>query len=122
MPPAEKRDWKLNNDRRSHRRYSVSVDAEYRLASRGRPAQIGRGRTVNLSSGGMLFEAEDQLPTNTRIELTIPWPTRINDNTRLDLHVTGETVRVEGNNVAVRIGHLIFRTSEISNGGKRDGH
>ena len=122
MPPPEKRDRQLNNERRSHRRYLVSTNLLYRLAASDPSARYGRGTSVDISSGGLLFEAEEQLPTNTRIELTIQWPTRINDDIQLTLYVKGETVRFEGTRAAVKFDHATFRLEGASDRGKISGN
>jgi c-di-GMP-binding flagellar brake protein YcgR len=122
MPPTEKCDRMLNNERRSHLRYPVSIDLAYRLVANDPSTRAGRGTSVNISSGGLLFEAEDQLPTDTRIELTILWPARINDDIELTLYVTGETVRVEGKRAAVKFDHSTFRLAGTSDRGKVSGN
>ena len=82
---------------------------KYSLVSSGGCVRVGRGRTINLSSGGVLFEADVALPLNVSIGLSIPWPLRNGHQIQLELHVTGETVRVEGSRVAAKFDHSIFR-------------
>ena len=110
MPPA-KRDQRVDHDRRSHHRYPVSMDLEYRLSSPEGHLQVGRGRTINLSSGGVLFEAEATVPLNTTVEMSILWPLRSEHQVRFELHVTGKTVRARDRQVAVKFDQCIFRTT-----------
>lgn len=107
----KKRDQKMNHDRRSHRRYPVSVDLEYSLSSPEGHLRVGRGRTINLSSGGVLFEAEATVPVNTTVEMSISWPLRSEHQVQFGLHVTGKTVRAKDRQVAVKFDHCIFRTT-----------
>ena len=109
MPSAEY-DPKSNRDRRTYRRYPLSIDIEYRLSSPERITQVGRGTVVNLSNDGILFEAEDAIPMDTLIELSIPWPALRQPAVQLSLHVIGKTVRVENRRVAVQINRAVFRT------------
>jgi PilZ domain len=109
MPPA-KRHPRVDHDRRSHRRYPVSVDLEYSLSSPDGYLQVGRGRTINLSSGGVLFEAEATVPENTTVDMSISWP-RSEHQVQFELHVTGKTVRAKDRQVAVKFDQCIFRTT-----------
>ena len=89
-------------DRRSHRRYPISVELKYSAG-----VQAGHGRTINLSSGGVLFEADVALSINLRLEVYVP----------------GKTVRVEGTKVAVKFDRAVFRTAKHDGGNdgrKRD--
>jgi hypothetical protein len=97
-------------DRRSHRRYPISIELKYSAGG-----QVGRGKTINLSEGGVLFEADVALPINLSIELTLSWPVRTRPPVPLELYAAGKTVRVEGAKIAVKFDRAVFRT------GKNDG-
>ena len=97
-------------ERRAHRRYPISVDLEYSFGSEGR-LQVGRGRTINLSNGGVLFEAETPVPVNTTVELSISWPILTGTQANLELHATGAVVRVTPRHVAVKFKRFTFRTT-----------
>lgn len=118
--PATKRSGKLNHDRRSHRRYPVIVDIKYSLAPSGH-VQVGRGRTINLSSGGVLFEAEVAIPVNASIELSISWPGRSDFQIQFELHATGKALRIGDSKVAVKFDRSIFRTARHASDGKING-
>jgi hypothetical protein len=110
MPPA-KCHQRVTHDRRSHRRYPVRVDLKYSLILPEGHVQVGRGRTINLSSGGVLFEAEASVPVNMPVELSIFWPLRAGDQAQVELHATGKTVRAKGHQVAVKFDRSRFRTN-----------
>src|SRR5437667_3220861 len=40
--------------------------------------EIGMGKTVNMSSGGVLFTTETALPEGERVELAVSWPAQLN--------------------------------------------
>ena len=94
-------------DRRSHHRYPISFELKY-IAG----VQVGHGRTINLSSGGVLFEADVALAINLPIELWISWPARTWAPVPLELYAAGKTVRVEGTHVAVEFYRVVFRTGK----------
>jgi PilZ domain-containing protein len=112
MPPA-KCHHRVTHDRRSHRRFPVSVDLEYSLLLPEGHVQVGRGRTINLSSGGVLFEAEASVPVNMPVELSIFWPLRTGEQAQVELHATGKTVRAKGRQVAVKFDRSRFRTTRL---------
>jgi hypothetical protein len=89
-------------DRRLTRRYPIATELEYRIIGREGLAW-GAGRTINLSTGGILFQSEQALTLGTRIELTIAWPARLNDAVDLNLCVSGRVTRTDGKSHAVRI-------------------
>jgi hypothetical protein len=72
--------------------------------------RAGRGRTINISSNGILIETEQALPLRTRIDLSISWPARLNNVTPLQLYIQAKTVRAEGCRTAARILRHEFRT------------
>jgi len=120
MPPAKQR-LEHNQDRRLHRRYPISVDVRYTVGNAGSELQVAHGRTINLSSGGVLFETEGVVPVNARIELSISWPSRAQHQIQLELRVAGETIRVEGRHVAIKFDESIFCTPTTPNAGEIDG-
>jgi hypothetical protein len=56
-------------DQRSNRRYPIVLEIEYKLLRKGRVERLGLGKTLNVSSGGVLFEANEPLPAGSSIEL-----------------------------------------------------
>jgi len=99
-------------DRRSRPRYPIEAALEWVI--QGRRAAAGRGKTINLSSGGILFESDQAVAERMQIELTIAWPARLDDVAGLTLHVTGRTVRSQGKCAAVKILHREFRTRPVA--------
>jgi hypothetical protein len=90
-------------DRRLTRRYPITAQVEYRAMGRDGLPLRGVGRTINLSTGGILFQSEQTLTLGTRIELTIAWPARLNDEVDLNLCVSGRVARTDGKSHVVRI-------------------
>ena len=96
-------------ERRLACRYPVQMDLEYRLLARGEVIGAGKGRTINTSSAGILFEADAPLPAHTIIQLCLDWPEIPSAAARMALHIAGRTVRCEGNLTAVAIERHDFR-------------
>jgi len=107
-------------DQRSSRRFPIEVDLSY-LVLRGEAVDsTGHGRTINISSGGILFESVRSLRPGSHIELSIAWPARIDGIVQMQLQASGRTVRQQDNTTAVQILHHEFRTKGIRQWGKRE--
>ena len=96
--------------RRSDSRYPVAANVAYKLMGDGRILTEGRGRSVNISSSGLLIATEAALPLGALIEIVIAWPAKLDDGVGLNLHVRGRTLRSYGNHTAVAITGYEFRT------------
>ncbi len=90
-------------DRRLARRYPITADVEFTALGSDGVALQGFGRTVNLSTGGVLFESDEVLQAGMRIELVIAWPARLNNAVALNLCVSGRVARSTANSHAIRI-------------------
>jgi hypothetical protein len=100
---------KQGPERRAHARYSICAEVEYRITKRRQVVQTGTGLTVDLSSTGVLFEGRLPVPVGQRVELSIVWPARRIDSSRIEFHAEGLTVRTERNLTAVQITRYAFR-------------
>jgi hypothetical protein len=107
----------LSGDRRSNKRYPLRLDVEYRVCSRGRVERFGAGRTLNFSSGGVLFEIFGEVPKGGSIELAIKWPFLLDGECGLKLQLRGYVIRRYDQKIAVKIAHYEFRTTGSATGG-----
>jgi PilZ domain len=98
----------MGRERRADRRYEIMLDVRWTLIYRRRALDSGNGITVDVSSGGILFATDRELPLGREIELSISWPVLKNQKTPLRLNVKGYIVRATGQHVAVRINHYAF--------------
>lgn len=98
-------------ERRSKRRYPISLDVHYKVLKHRRVERFGSGRTLNISSGGILFEADGVLPASGPIELALNWPFLLHGSCNLKLVIRGRIVRSEAKSVAVRAEFHEFRTT-----------
>ncbi len=102
---------KVISEKRSHQRYPIELEVEYRLVSKGRPEHLGSGKTRNISSGGVLFEPLDAPPTGGIIEVMLSWPFLLEGICPLRLVMRGRIVRSDVRGVAVRANFHEFRTA-----------
>jgi len=103
---------KISGDRRSDRRYDIALDLRWKVIRRRRVLDTGTGTTLDLSSGGILFETDRQLPTGLNVELSISWPVLLHNVAPLQLVVTGRIVRASGRRTAIRMMQHEFRTAK----------
>jgi hypothetical protein len=105
-----------SQEHRSHPRYPINVEVSYELIVHGKVVETGHGRTVNISTGGVLFESQRPLAPEMGIRLSIAWPAQLGDAVGLTLRVSGRTIRVQENCTAVKTQRYDFRTRALSVG------
>src|ERR1035438_3110345 len=105
----------LNGERREDRRYDIQLELRWKLIRRRRVIDTGTCRTVDLSSGGIMFETGRDLPEGLNVELSIQWPVRLHNVAPLQLIVSGRIVRTGGGWAAIRTVQHEFRTIGVPN-------
>lgn len=114
MPTRILRRAESSEDRRTSHRLPIERDVRYKVLSGRNVTLTGTGKTLNISSGGVLFTTEEPLPKGERIELSVSWPAQLNDNLPLKLVAMGRLVRVDGNQAAITIERYEFKTQGIN--------
>lgn len=104
-------------EERYHVRFPIVLDVEYRF-TKNKVENRGRGRTLDISSGGLLFETDEALNEvefrrNESIKVTLHWPYMLDEKCALKLVVRGRFVRRQGNRIAVTIEQYKFRTAGL---------
>ena len=99
-------------DRRSAVRFPIEQDVRYKVFTRN-TIEVGMGKTVNMSSNGVLFTTERALALGERLEVAVNWPAQLDHKCALKLVTTGRVVRSEGGVAAIAIERYEFRTQGI---------
>jgi len=99
-----------DNDRRAAKRLAIERDVHYRVLNRREGEVEGAGKTLNMSSSGVLFTTDQTLLPGRRLELAINWPAHLDNHCALKLVARGRVVRYEGNAAALEIMQHEFRT------------
>ncbi len=97
------------NDRRKSDRFPIEREVRYKILSK-KHEEIGNGRTLNMSSNGVLFSTDQMLVPGRRLELNISWPVQLNATIPLKLVARGRVVRYEEGRAAMEIQQYEFRT------------
>jgi hypothetical protein len=99
-------------ERRSKARFPVRLSVRYRTLSDG-PALVGVGRTVNMSSCGLLIASDQtKIHAGARLQLTVDWPFLLHGTTPLQLIVSCRVTRSRPEEFAVKLEQYQFRTKK----------
>jgi hypothetical protein len=102
-------------DRRHSDRFPIEREVRFRILSK-RKEEDGDGKTVNISSSGVLFTSGQVLLPGRRLELSISWPAQLNNKCALKLVARGRIVRFEDGRAAMEIQQYEFRTQSSGTG------
>lgn len=98
-------------ERRTSKRFRIEEDVSYKsLDQRAAAPENGAGRTIDISSGGVLFESGQRLHSGKRVEVSINWPVRLEGGCPLKFVAVGRVVRADEKSAAVTIEQYQFRT------------
>src|SRR5262249_19520974 len=100
-------------DRRHSDRFPIEREVRFRILSK-RSEENGDGKTLNISSSGVLFTSDQVLLPGRRLELSISWPAQLNDKCALKLVARGRIVRFEDGRAAMEIQQYEFRTQSFA--------
>lgn len=101
-------------DRRETNRFPVREEVRYRVLQSKAVQYSGAGKTLDISSGGILFTTSEPLPAGRLVEISVNWPARLDGTCPLQLVATGRIVCADGTQAAVRIERYEFRTRSSS--------
>jgi hypothetical protein len=98
-------------ERRSKSRFPLRLGVRYRSLSGG-PSLIGEGRTVNMSSRGLLIASDEKVNTGARLQLIVDWPSLLHGITPLQLIVSCRVTRCLPEEFAVELDQYQFKTKK----------
>jgi hypothetical protein len=105
---------RIPNDRRAADRFPIEREVRFKVMSKKSGDEAGVGRTVNISSTGILFTTDKLLIPGRRLELSVNWPAQLNDKCSLKLVARGRVVRFEQGRAAMEIQQYEFRTCGLA--------
>jgi hypothetical protein len=101
-------------DRRHSDRFPIEREVRYRAMNKRGGEEAGDGKTLNISSSGVLFTTAQMLLPGRRLEISINWPAQLNNKCALRLVARGRIVRFEKGSAALEIQQYEFRTASAS--------
>jgi hypothetical protein len=100
-------------ERRGSNRFLVQEELRYRAVDSAADKVFGVGRTLDMSSSGILFTSDGSLQPGRTIELSVNWPARLDGRCALKLVAVGRVVRSGNRCTAIRIDRYEFRTRKL---------
>lgn len=97
-------------ERRGADRFPLERDIRYKIVSKRLGHEQGAGKTVNMSSSGLLFTTDATLLPGKKVEVAVSWPAQLENRCALKLIARGRIVRAEKGRAAVEIHQYEFRT------------
>ena len=81
------------------------------MIRRRRILDTGTGQTIDLSSGGILFDAGRHLPEGLNVELSVSWPVLLHNVAPMQLVISGRIKRSNGRTAGIQTNQHEFRTA-----------
>lgn len=97
-------------ERRRSSRFPIEREVRYKTLNQRAEILAGNGKTLNISSSGVLFTSDHDLPIGTRLEVSISWPAQLNEKCLLNLVARGRVIRHLKGQLALQIQQYEFRT------------
>ncbi len=98
-------------ERRAKARFPIELSVSYCSRSRSQPLS-GNGRTLNISSAGLLIAAENRFREGLRLQLTLDWPWLLDNAIPIRLVAESRVVRSNESCFAVELESYQFRTGK----------
>jgi hypothetical protein len=109
-------DRAIPDERRSKTRYPLDLSIRFRFLSAS-SGFSGVGRTINLSSGGVLVFSEHvalhEIGAHANLQMSIEWPFLLDDSIPLQLFAVGRILRSGVSTFAARFDRHQFRTMRV---------
>lgn len=100
-------------ERRSADRFPIEREVRYKILNKRNSQEEGIGKTINISSSGVLFTTDQILLPGKRLELSISWPAQLDNKCQLKLVARGRVARLEQGRAAIEIQQYEFRTQAM---------
>jgi hypothetical protein len=97
-------------ERRAKKRFVMEREIRYRVLEQDKIIAVGSGKTLNLSSAGVAFVTDNELPVGGFIEVSIAWPALLENRCPLQLIGFGRILRTSERTVACTLEQYEFRT------------
>ncbi len=98
-------------ERRENVRFPLELDLSYRVNPRS--VECVSGKTVNISSSGILIEAVPLPVTGRVVHIALEWPHKLDNRVPLRLVVRGRVVRAGAGQAAIMYERFEFRTARM---------
>ena len=105
-------------DRRMNARFPCRLAVSYQALEHPFLSGVATSETLNISSKGLLFSTEEALQPGQRLQVSVDWPARLENQVPLKLVAEGRIVRNLNGQAAMRIDKYEFRTRRTKSPGE----
>src|ERR1700674_5011607 len=91
------------SNRRDTDRFDIAREVRFKVLNRKGGDETGIGKTINISSNGVLITTDRRVVPGKNGEVSISWPGHLNSTIPLNLVARGRVVHSEEGNAAVEI-------------------
>jgi FixJ family two-component response regulator len=102
------------SERRNHARFDCHLAVSYQSLEKPFLSGNGSSETLNISSKGVLFRADEALEPGQLIQISLDWPARLENQVPLKLVAEGRIVRNISGVAAMTIEKYEFRTRRVA--------
>ena len=99
-----------DSERRRSSRFPIERELRYKTLNQRAEILAGAGKTLNISSSGVLFTSDHDL------QVSISWPAQLNEKCLLNLVARGRVMRHIRGQLALQIQQYEFRTQSRPGG------
>ena len=100
-------------ERRNNARFDCHLAVSYQTLEKPFLSGQGTSETLNISSKGVLFKADEALEAGQLIQVSVDWPARLENQIPLKLVAEGRVVRNINGIAAMTIEKYEFRTRRV---------
>jgi PilZ domain len=104
----------MNIERRLKARYPIELAVCYQPVDDAQ-GTVGTGRSLNMSSSGLLVSCQARFAAGTPMKVTLEWPSLLDGTTPLQLVTVGRVARSDEASFAMTFEHYQFRTMRRRN-------
>lgn len=104
----------MNIERRLKARYPIELAVCYQTVDQAQGVG-GTGRSLNMSSGGLLVSCQARFALGTVLKVTLEWPSLLDGTTPLQLVTVGRVARSDEASFAMTFEQYQFRTMRRRN-------
>ncbi len=101
-------------ERRGSNRFPLQEEVRYRILRPNAIHVATTGKSLDISSGGILFTTHEELPVGRIVEIAVNWPARLDGTCPLQFVAIGHVVRSDAARAAVRIERYEFKTRAVA--------
>ena len=98
-------------DRRMAARFPFGWVISYKALTKRNVDDMGGGATINVSSNGILFQTDRDLPPGRRLELSVCWPVKLDGEIPLKFVARGKVIWCARGRTAFKIQQYELKTN-----------